>query len=283
MYVDKPLSGIKAVQTLSRLNRAHPQKHDIFVLDFMNDTDTIQASFDTLLPHDDSQRRDRSEQAARSEGRPRRLSGLRAGARSSSLLALYLSGADRDSSTRSSMPALPPTTTALDEDGQVDFKGKAKAFVRTYGFLVVDPALHERGVGEAVDLPELPGAEAAGAHGRGPVQGHSRSHRHGQLPRREAGGAAASSCPIKTPRSIRCRPMAAGTKPSQNSIGSRTSFEASTICSAISPGRTPIVSSKLIADRNPGQGCGRQGLPERQAELRQAKRPHRARQGAGTA
>ena len=28
MYVDKPLSGIKAVQTLSRLNRAHPQKHD---------------------------------------------------------------------------------------------------------------------------------------------------------------------------------------------------------------------------------------------------------------
>jgi type I restriction enzyme R subunit len=34
MYVDKPLSGIKAVQTLSRLNRAHPQKHDCFVLDF---------------------------------------------------------------------------------------------------------------------------------------------------------------------------------------------------------------------------------------------------------
>ena len=34
MYVDKPLSGIKAVQTLSRLNRAHPQKHDMFVLDF---------------------------------------------------------------------------------------------------------------------------------------------------------------------------------------------------------------------------------------------------------
>ena len=45
MYVDKALSGIKAVQTLSRLNRAHPQKHDVFVLDFMNDTDTIQAAF----------------------------------------------------------------------------------------------------------------------------------------------------------------------------------------------------------------------------------------------
>ena len=45
MYVDKILSGIKAVQTLSRLNRAHPQKHDAFVLDFMNDADTIQEAF----------------------------------------------------------------------------------------------------------------------------------------------------------------------------------------------------------------------------------------------
>ena len=45
MYVDKILSGIKAVQTLSRLNRAHPKKHDVFVLDFMNDADTIQESF----------------------------------------------------------------------------------------------------------------------------------------------------------------------------------------------------------------------------------------------
>ena len=45
MYVDKRLSDIKAVQTLSRLNRAHPKKHDVFVLDFMNDTDTIRDAF----------------------------------------------------------------------------------------------------------------------------------------------------------------------------------------------------------------------------------------------
>jgi len=43
--VDKPLAGIKAVQTLSRLNRAHPKKRDTFVLDFMNDSDTIQQAF----------------------------------------------------------------------------------------------------------------------------------------------------------------------------------------------------------------------------------------------
>src|SRR6202035_327819 len=45
MYVDKPLSGVKAVQTLSRLNRAHPQKHDVAVLDFMNDAEVIERSF----------------------------------------------------------------------------------------------------------------------------------------------------------------------------------------------------------------------------------------------
>ena len=48
MYVDKTLSGIKAVQTLSRLNRAHPKKHDVCVLDFLNDTDTIRDSFATF-------------------------------------------------------------------------------------------------------------------------------------------------------------------------------------------------------------------------------------------
>lgn len=45
MYVDKVLSGIKAVQTLSRLNRAHPNKHDTFVLDFVNDVDTMEKAF----------------------------------------------------------------------------------------------------------------------------------------------------------------------------------------------------------------------------------------------
>lgn len=45
MYVDKPLSGIKAVQTLSRLNRTCPGKEDTFVLDFINDPAVIKESF----------------------------------------------------------------------------------------------------------------------------------------------------------------------------------------------------------------------------------------------
>ena len=45
MYVDKPLSGIKAVQTLSRLNRTCRGKEDTFILDFVNDPETIQEAF----------------------------------------------------------------------------------------------------------------------------------------------------------------------------------------------------------------------------------------------
>ncbi|MCT2590879.1 DEAD/DEAH box helicase family protein [Streptomyces sp. N2-109] len=47
MYVEKPLKGVAAVQTLSRLNRTHPRKSqdDIFVLDFANEAENIQAEF----------------------------------------------------------------------------------------------------------------------------------------------------------------------------------------------------------------------------------------------
>jgi type I restriction enzyme R subunit len=45
MYVDKKLSGVKCVQTLSRLNRMHPGKEDTFILDFTNDTEDVLTSF----------------------------------------------------------------------------------------------------------------------------------------------------------------------------------------------------------------------------------------------
>lgn len=45
MYIDEKLSGVKAVQTLSRLNRTYPGKEDTFILDFQNDRETIIDSF----------------------------------------------------------------------------------------------------------------------------------------------------------------------------------------------------------------------------------------------
>jgi type I restriction enzyme R subunit len=45
MYIDKKLSGLRAVQTLSRLNRTYPGKADTFILDFVNEREEIQAAF----------------------------------------------------------------------------------------------------------------------------------------------------------------------------------------------------------------------------------------------
>ena len=134
MYVDKILSGIKAVQTLSRLNRAHPQKHDVFVLDFVNDTDTIQAAFadyyrTTILSEETDPNTLHDLKAA--------LDGYQvyADAAIDQLVTRYLDGADRDQLDPILDACVAVYTTQLDEDGQMDFKGKAKAFVRTYGFL----------------------------------------------------------------------------------------------------------------------------------------------------
>jgi len=134
MYVDKVLSGIKAVQTLSRLNRAHPKKHDTFVLDFTNDADGIEAAFSdyyrtTILSE---------------ETDPNKLHDLKAAldghqvyqqADIDRLVDLYLSGVARDTLDPILDACVATYREDLDEDGQVDFKGKAKTFVRTYGFL----------------------------------------------------------------------------------------------------------------------------------------------------
>jgi type I restriction enzyme R subunit len=134
MYVDKVLSGIKAVQTLSRLNRAHPQKHDVFVLDFMNDADTIQQAFadyyrTTILAEETDPDKLHDLKAA--------LDGYQvyAAAQIEGLVALYLDGADRDRLDPILDACVAVYKEQLDEDGQVDFKGKAKAFTRAYGFL----------------------------------------------------------------------------------------------------------------------------------------------------
>jgi type I restriction enzyme R subunit len=134
MYVDKPLSGIKAVQTLSRLNRAHPKKGDCFVLDFQNNSEAITFAFQdyyrtTLLAE---------------ETDPNKLHDLKAALDAAQVYSpeqvkqvvnLFLGGADRDTLD----PILDTCVTVykerLDEDGQVGFKGKAKVFCRTYSFL----------------------------------------------------------------------------------------------------------------------------------------------------
>ena len=134
MYVDKVLSGIKAVQTLSRLNRAHPQKHDTFVLDFMNDVDTIQKAFAdyyrTTILSDETDPNKLHDLKAALDGYQ-----VYVATQVEELVTLYLGGADRDKLDPILDACVAVYKEQLDEDGQVDFKGKAKAFTRAYGFL----------------------------------------------------------------------------------------------------------------------------------------------------
>jgi type I restriction enzyme R subunit len=134
MYVDKELSGIKAVQTLSRLNRAHPKKHDAFVLDFMNKTEVIQLAFAdyyrTTILSDETDPNKLHDLKADLDGYQ-----IYTDADIENLVTLYLGGADRDKIDPVLDACVAIYKEDLDEDGQVDFKSKAKAFVRTYGFL----------------------------------------------------------------------------------------------------------------------------------------------------
>ena len=134
MYVDKTLSSIKAVQTLSRLNRAHPDKHDVFVLDFLNDTDIIRDAFSnfyrtTILSEETDPNKLHDLQAD--------LDGVQVYSQEQidAFVQQYLDGAEVDQLHPILDACVAVYLAALDEDGQADFKGKAKGFLRTYAFL----------------------------------------------------------------------------------------------------------------------------------------------------
>ena len=159
MYVDKTLSGIQAVQTLSRLNRAHPKKHDVFVLDFRNDADAIRAAFAdyhraTILSDETDPDRLHDLQADLDAA------GVYAPGQVDALVERYLGGAERDA-LDPILDACAAVYTDLDEDAQTAFKGRAKGFVRTYGFLAcvlpyANAAWEKRSIFLNLLIPRLP-------------------------------------------------------------------------------------------------------------------------------
>ena len=133
MYVDKVLTDVKAVQTLSRLNRCHPKKRDTFVLDFANDADDIQAAFQryyktTILSK---------------ETDPNKLNDLITEIEQANIYTedevrtlneKYWSGADRneiDPIINTSVDRF----KVLEENEQVRCKSSIKSFLRTYPFI----------------------------------------------------------------------------------------------------------------------------------------------------
>lgn len=133
MYVDKILYDIKAVQTLSRLNRCHPKKYDTFVLDFANKATIIQDSFSryyrTTILSGETDPNKLYDIIALMEGYQ-----VYSQEHVNNLVDLYLSGAERDGLD----PILDACTAVykeLETENQIKFKSAAKSFCRTYGFL----------------------------------------------------------------------------------------------------------------------------------------------------
>lgn len=133
MYVDKPLAGVKAVQTLSRLNRKRPKKEETFVLDFVNTSEEIETAFQpfyktTLLSR---------------ETDPNKLNDLLGEIEQYDLYTLYevetlnsfyWTGTQREK-IDSLLDTMKERFVALDDESKVACKSAIKAYVRTYDFL----------------------------------------------------------------------------------------------------------------------------------------------------
>ncbi len=139
MYVDKRLSGIQAVQTLSRLNRTHPGKESTFVLDFVNDTQEI---LDAFQPY--------YEQTSVGEQvHPRQLYELQAKLDAQQVYfkseveefskVFYKPKVSQTPADHAAMNAcIDPAVTrfkSLDEDSQEEFRGWLTAYRNLYAFL----------------------------------------------------------------------------------------------------------------------------------------------------
>lgn len=133
MYVDKPLSDIAAVQSLSRLNRAAPGKDEVYVLDFANKAETIEKAFSrfyrTTILSGETDPNKLYDLISLMEGYQ-----VYDHSDVEKVVDLFLNGGERDRLD----PLLDSCVVLYDQletDDQIQFKSAAKAFVRTYGFL----------------------------------------------------------------------------------------------------------------------------------------------------
>lgn len=133
MYVDKMMTDVMAVQTLSRLNRCHPKKIDTFVLDFANEEETIKAAFQkyyktTILSRESDPNKLNDYISAIEE------TNIYTDNEVNTLNEKYWNGVSRQE--------LDPIVNlavdrfkALDENKQINCKSSIKGFLRTYPFI----------------------------------------------------------------------------------------------------------------------------------------------------
>ncbi|MGN0301756.1 MAG: type I restriction endonuclease subunit R, partial [Anaerotardibacter sp.] len=170
MYVDKVLTGIAAVQTLSRLNRTYPGKEEVFVLDFVNDWETIKASFEDYYTVTEI---DRTTDPNVVYDIERRLEGYRiyTAKEVEAVADTWYNAKDRSKVLPKVLSALEPAKQRFeaigDENRQYEFRELAKKFVRSYGFItqmvrLSDMDLHYLNLYLTFLLKELP--KPSGSH-----------------------------------------------------------------------------------------------------------------------
>lgn len=147
MYVDKKLRDLKAVQTLSRLNRVHPTKDDTFVLDFENELEDIQAAFKPYFEETEATASD-----------PNVLFDLQRNLMDSGVIlkdemraavqGILLGGTSGASLLKANTDPAVERWRDLDDGDKEQFKADGSNFVKTYAFLGLivpfkDPELEE--------------------------------------------------------------------------------------------------------------------------------------------
>lgn len=137
MYVDKKLSGVAAVQTLSRLNRIAPGKDDTFVLDFANSAEEIEAAFAPFYEQSEAHATD--PQALVTMEHELLSAGVLVDAEMRRVVDLLLGG---DKADQAEMYSLIGTAVGRylmlaerDEDAAEAFRGTLESFCRAYVFL----------------------------------------------------------------------------------------------------------------------------------------------------
>lgn len=134
MYVDKKLGGVGAVQTLSRLNRTHPEKQGTLVLDFANESDEIKAAFEpyyeTTLLSEATDPNLLYEIQTRLAAFP-----VYTGADVEAFAKVYFDAKATQDRLYAVLASVVERFQAISQEEQGDFRGQLTDYVRLYAFL----------------------------------------------------------------------------------------------------------------------------------------------------
>ncbi|QGA80872.1 DEAD/DEAH box helicase family protein [Candidatus Nanohalobium constans] len=135
MYVDKKLGGVRAVQTLSRLNRTHPDKEDTMVVDFKNDPEDIQKAFERFYTKTKVKQGTNPQLVYDLEEELKEFK-LFKESEVEDFAELWYSKETRQDELTAVLDPVKDRYENTDEEKQEDFRKKLKDFIQLYSFLI---------------------------------------------------------------------------------------------------------------------------------------------------